>query len=264
VSGDPINKLDLDGKCVICRHPSVHIDARRWVRDWARDLRHGVSAGAGVVSRNWRTATYLAAAGGDVMAVAKTTGAKVGVTMAYDPFGQPLNGVPENGNGNFDYGWLGTHDRGLEHTGSLATIEMVARQYVPSLGRFLQVDPAEGGSANDYDYGDGDCVNHFDIDGTVYSEDPSGSKYVNWSWDYNRRHYQHPVCKKIHGTAKVPSFGGWVRVGYHLGHRRYRRALGNVLVWPLVRVQAGPSRALARRSAVASAQFWVQLYRLLA
>ncbi len=66
--------------------------------------------------------------------------------------------------GNFDYGWLGQKQRGTEHEGALNVIEMGARQYVPGLGRFLEVDPVEGGSANDYDYANGDPIG-FDLDG---------------------------------------------------------------------------------------------------
>jgi hypothetical protein len=42
---------------------------------------------------------------------------------------------------------------------------MGARQYSPLLGHFLQVDPVEGGSANDYDYVSADPVNMVDLDG---------------------------------------------------------------------------------------------------
>src|SRR6266568_1440705 len=45
---------------------------------------------------------------------------------------------------------------------------MCARQYVPGLGRFLEVDPVEDGSANDYDYVGGDPVNRFDLNGDCW------------------------------------------------------------------------------------------------
>lgn len=64
-----------------------------------------------------------------------------------------------------DYGWLGQHQRPYEHTGALALVQMGARPYSPLLGRFLSVDPEEGGSANDYDYVAGDPINSVDLDG---------------------------------------------------------------------------------------------------
>ncbi len=48
-------------------------------------------------------------------------------------------------------GWLGAHYR-FNIGGTQNLTRMGVRLYDPNLGRFLQVDPVEGGSANDYDY----------------------------------------------------------------------------------------------------------------
>ena len=101
---------------------------------------------------------------GDVMTTADAVGLP-SATFRYDPFGTPLAGHPQNAPGNFDYGWLGQHQRPLEREAGIATIEMGARQYVPKLGRFLEVDPVESGSASDYEYGAGDPINKCDYGG---------------------------------------------------------------------------------------------------
>jgi RHS repeat-associated protein len=105
---------------------------------------------------------------GDISATASQTGAKLGATRLYDPYGNNIaGGIPDNSIGNLDYGWLGQHQRPLETEPTLQpVIEMGARQYSPLLGRFLETDPVEGGSANDYDYTHADPVNGNDLAGT--------------------------------------------------------------------------------------------------
>ncbi|MFC0542593.1 PA14 domain-containing protein [Kutzneria chonburiensis] len=113
---------------------------------------------------------------GDLSVTTNGSGVQVGSLRTYTPYGEALRtdgtvdnqAVPDNQPGNMDYGWLGQNQREYEHAGALSLVQMGERPYSPLLGRFLSVDPVDGGSANDYDYVNADPINHVDLDGTSF------------------------------------------------------------------------------------------------
>lgn len=101
------------------------------------------------------------------------TGAATSGLLLWDPFGQPVDPV------TFAIGTVASDDTGqvagntlwhqgalkpAESAGSALVVEMGVRLYVPALGRFLQVDPIEGGVDNDYVWPT-DPLNARDLDG---------------------------------------------------------------------------------------------------
>jgi RHS repeat-associated protein len=145
---------------------------------------------------------------GDVTATANASGVKQGTTAMYDPFGNALSGTaPDNRPGNMDDQWLGGPQRPTEHqTGLAPIVEMGHRQYDPVIGRFLSIDPVQGGSASQYDYTDQDPINSLDLDGTQtvhfgtwYLPPPYGGVVINgtgcgghsWNFFYCGDYYVH-------------------------------------------------------------------------
>jgi RHS repeat-associated protein len=98
---------------------------------------------------------------GDNVVTANQAGTQTGTTTSYDPFGNVVH--PNEQTGTYTYGYEGKHDIGTDNTTPITLIEMGERVYTPQLGRFLQVDPIPGGSANNYDYGYEDPVSNLDL-----------------------------------------------------------------------------------------------------
>jgi hypothetical protein len=102
------------------------------------------------------------------------------------------------------------------------TLEMVTRQYLPALCRFLEVDPIEGSVTNNYDYS-ANPINMLDLSGEQWSWDSAVIEGTDFTWNdaahVARRAAVSSVAAAGAGAAAVCGRQRWDRVSTRRGCR---------------------------------------------
>ncbi|WP_052441831.1 RHS repeat domain-containing protein [Streptacidiphilus anmyonensis] len=147
-------------------HYADDSDSPDWtVEDTAGDITRNVQGIDGdlvaTTDATGNTVLQLTNVHGDVTVQYPLDTTKNPTVQANDEFGNPIDNTAAS-----RYGWLGGKEKSSQTPSGLTL--MGVRLYNPQTGRFLQIDPIPGGSANAYDYADADPINRFDLDGRCW------------------------------------------------------------------------------------------------
>jgi RHS repeat-associated protein len=121
---------------------------------------------------------------GNMTVTTNNTGGRLNGPVTYDPWGQPTSGSQtlNNAAGGNTFAAYGANAKLTDTT--LGITVLGARVYQAAEGRFLSVDPLEGGCANNYVYVFGDPLNKNDLTGqfsctvTINKYPPHANMYV--------------------------------------------------------------------------------------
>jgi RHS repeat-associated protein len=174
------------------------LSATRYVAGLDGDLAAAITHTGTATSARWQLVNLH----GDVVSSAADDPALTtpdGPSLDADEFGNPHSATTAR------YGWLGGKQRSTDALAGL--VLMGVRLYDPVLGRFLQVDPVPGGSANAYDYANQDPINNFDLDGRRcwLGHNPDGTCRGHRQWHSTATFVSTHRVASLDGPASAPA-----------------------------------------------------------
>ncbi|MGN9847025.1 DNRLRE domain-containing protein [Nonomuraea sp. H19] len=242
-AADRIRSFTTDtgsGPATTVNHYGSDSDSPDWVKEAAGEITRNVSGIDGdlaaVTSASGPVRLQLTTLHGDI-GTELELGTGVATVVDADEYGVSRSSARR-------YGWLGGKQRSAETLDGVML--MGVRLYDPSLGRFLQLDPVEGGSANAYEYCMADPVNCTDLDGKWAflvrlgvqacirwcarggraawgAARKYGPRAWRWGSRWGRRTYR-GAYRVAHYGRTWTSRGGYIGGASGLGYCGYRRA----------------------------------------